>query len=59
MGQKETRAAQQKTRRFTTNADEFSPKVRTVRSTLEPLAAEKKLAFNVELAPNLPMSWME
>jgi signal transduction histidine kinase len=26
----------------------------TVRSTLEPLAADKKLAFKVELAPNLP-----
>jgi GAF domain-containing protein len=26
----------------------------TVRSTLEPLAADKKLAFRVELAPNLP-----
>ncbi|MGB7099496.1 MAG: GAF domain-containing protein [Xanthobacteraceae bacterium] len=26
----------------------------TVRSTLEPLAADKKLAFNVELAPKLP-----
>ena len=26
----------------------------TVRSTLEPLAADKKLAFNVELAPQLP-----
>ena len=28
--------------------------VQTVRSTLEPLAADKKLAFNVELAPKLP-----
>ena len=26
----------------------------TVRSTLEPLAADKKLAFKVEMAPNLP-----
>jgi len=28
--------------------------VRTVRSTLEPLAADKKLAFKLELAPDLP-----
>jgi GAF domain-containing protein len=28
--------------------------VQTVRSTLEPLAADKKLAFKLELAPNLP-----
>jgi hypothetical protein len=26
----------------------------TVRSTFEPLASDKKLAFKLELAPNLP-----
>jgi signal transduction histidine kinase len=29
----------------------------TVRSTLEPLAADKKLAFKVEVAPQLPSGW--
>ncbi|MFY9837752.1 MAG: ATP-binding protein [Xanthobacteraceae bacterium] len=29
----------------------------TVRSTLEPLASDKKLAFKLELAPQLPAGW--